>query len=250
MCYVIITSVSLVWFLCTLVADMLVAVALVTPKWLIGPSSNWSVGATPTSGIGSGSQRQPSVGIYTRCKQMHQLGYHCGRFDLDGFATDGSVYPLEWKLAMFFMSLGFVLLSLTVAATLLTCCRQSAFGKSIHNMTACAQVLSGECYQDCPLLPTLPLTPFIWSGITVMLAMFLHPLGWRAQRVQRLCGTEAEPFYPADCSMGKITAKLTEFAYYLLQQLNHSRSAFFLKESPFIVACCPPRRVCAHVSLG
>ncbi|KAL7737585.1 hypothetical protein ACLKA6_007699 [Drosophila palustris] len=177
MCYVIITSVSLVWFLCTLVADMLVAVALVTPKWLIGPSVNVS-GATPS---GHSQQRYPSVGIYTRCKQMHQLGYHCGRFDLDGFATDGSVYPLEWKLAMFFMSLGFVLLSLTVAATLLTCCRQSAFGKSIHNMTACAQVL---------------------AGITVMLALFLHPLGWRAQRVQRLCGTEAEPFYPADCSIG------------------------------------------------
>ncbi|XP_017865096.1 PREDICTED: lipoma HMGIC fusion partner-like 2 protein [Drosophila arizonae] len=178
MCYVIITSVSLVWFLCTLVADMFVAVALVTPKWLIGPpigGANWSQ-ATPGS-----NQRLESVGIYTRCKQMQQLGYHCGRFDLDGFATDGSVYPLEWKLAMFCLSLGLVLLSLTVCATLLTCCRQSAFGKSIHNMTACAQVL---------------------AGIAVMLALFLHPLGWRAARVQRLCGQEAEPFYPADCSIG------------------------------------------------
>lgn len=35
-----------------------------------------------------------------------------------------------------------------------------------------------------------------------MLALFLHPLGWRAVRVQRLCGPEAEPFYPADCSIG------------------------------------------------
>lgn len=140
MCYIIITSVSLVWFLCTLVADMLVAVALVTPKWLIGPSLN----ATPSGSVsGSIHYRYPSVGIYTRCKQMHQRGYQCGRFDLDGFATDGSVYPLEWKLAMFFMTLGFMLLSLTVAATLLTCCRQSACGKSIHNMTACAQVLAG-----------------------------------------------------------------------------------------------------------
>ncbi|XP_034107995.1 LHFPL tetraspan subfamily member 2 protein [Drosophila albomicans] len=172
MCYVIITSVSLVWFLCSLVADMLLAVSLVTPKWLIGPL-NPSLNS-------SASHRYPSVGIYTRCKQTHS-GYHCGSFDLDGFATDGSVYPWEWKLAMFFMSLGFALLSLTVAATLLTCCRQSACGKSIHNMTACAQVL---------------------AGISVMLAMFLHPLGWRAPRVQRLCGTEAEPFYPADCSIG------------------------------------------------
>lgn len=137
MCYVIITSVSLVWFLCTLVADMLLAVALVTPKWLIGPSGSLNGSTLP-------NPRLPSVGIYTRCKQMHQLGYHCGRFDLDGFGTDDSVYPAEWKAAMFFMSLGFVLLSLTVAATLLTSCRQSACGKSIHNMTACAQVLAGK----------------------------------------------------------------------------------------------------------
>lgn len=45
---------------------------------------------------------------------------------------------------MFFVSLGFTLLSITVLLTLLTCCRQSACGKSIHNMTACAQVVSGE----------------------------------------------------------------------------------------------------------
>lgn len=160
MCYVIITGVSLVWFLCTLVADMLLAVALVTPKWLIGPQLNGSSTLA--------SHRLPSVGIYTRCKQMHQLGYHCGRFDLDGFGTDGSVYPLEWKAAMFFMSLGFVLLSLTVAATLLTSCRQSAFGKSIHNMTACAQVLASKsalreqhkiserCDRSCISLQALP----------------------------------------------------------------------------------------------
>ncbi|KAH8309181.1 hypothetical protein KR059_006632 [Drosophila kikkawai] len=169
MCYVIITSASLVWFLCSLVADMLFAVALVTPKWLLGPAQ----AANP--------RRQSSVGIYTRCKVMQEGGFHCGRFDLDGLATDSSVYPGEWKAAMFFVSLGFTLLSLTVLLTLLTCCRQSAFGKSIHNMTACAQVV---------------------SGISVMLAFFLHPLGWRATRVQRLCGPEAEPFYPADCSIG------------------------------------------------
>ncbi|KAH8254293.1 hypothetical protein KR032_009415 [Drosophila birchii] len=169
MCYVIITSASLVWFLCSLVADMLFAVALVTPKWLLGPAQAIN------------PRRQSSVGIYTRCKVMQEGGFHCGRFDLDGLATDSSVYPGEWKAAMFFVSLGFTLLSVTVLLTLLTCCRQSAFGKSIHNMTACAQVV---------------------SGISVMLALFLHPLGWRAARVQRLCGPEAEPFYPADCSIG------------------------------------------------
>ncbi|XP_017120231.1 LHFPL tetraspan subfamily member 2 protein [Drosophila elegans] len=174
MCYVIITSASLVWFLCSLVSDMLVAVALVTPKWLVGPAQAINSSSNP--------HRQSSVGIYTRCKVMQEGGlYHCGRFDLDGLATDSNVYPGEWKAAMFFASLGCSLLSVTVLLTLLTCCRQSAFGKSIHNMTACAQVV---------------------AAISVMLALFLHPIGWGAPRVQRLCGPDAEPFYPADCSIG------------------------------------------------
>jgi len=41
-----------------------------------------------------------------------------------------------------------------------------------------------------------------FPGISVMLALFLHPMGWGAGRVQRLCGPDAEPFYPADCSIG------------------------------------------------
>ncbi|XP_020808181.1 lipoma HMGIC fusion partner-like 2 protein isoform X1 [Drosophila serrata] len=191
MCYVIITSASLVWFLCSLVADMLFAVALVTPKWLLGPAQ----AANP--------RRQSSVGIYTRCKVMQEGGFHCGRFDLDGLATDSSVYPGEWKAAMFFVSLGFILLSVTVLLTLLTCCRQSAFGKSIHNMTACAQVVSGKKEANpLPILSCSTTNDARFPGISVMLALFLHPLGWRAARVQRLCGPEAEPFYPADCSIG------------------------------------------------
>ncbi|XP_039484267.1 LHFPL tetraspan subfamily member 2 protein [Drosophila santomea] len=173
MCYVIITSASLVWFLCSLVADMLFAVALVTPKWLVGPAQGIDSNAS--------HHRHSSVGIYTRCKVMHEGGFSCGRFDLDGLATDSSVYPGEWKAAMFFVTLGMSILSVTVLLTLITCCRQSACGKSIHNMTACAQVVAGIC---------------------MMLALFLHPMGWRASRIQRLCGMDAEPFYPADCSLG------------------------------------------------
>ncbi|XP_018802193.1 PREDICTED: lipoma HMGIC fusion partner-like 2 protein [Bactrocera latifrons] len=195
MCYVIITGGSLVWFVLSLVADMLIASAIVTPKWLIGPNPAFvSVGSSISSRVTSSSiqnetqlmlpiptVRYPSVGIYTRCKMMHGYGYHCGPFDLDGFATDSNVYPSAWKATMFFMSLGFAVHSITVALTLVTCCRQSAFGKSIHNMTGCVQVV---------------------SAISIMLALFLHPLAWGAPRVQLLCGADAEPFYPAGCSIG------------------------------------------------
>lgn len=154
MCYLIITSGSLVWFLLSLVADMLVISALVTPKWLIGPAPHSFalpriILDTITEKqneitVSSTSLRYPSVGIYTRCKAMKNVGFHCGPFDLDGFRTDSEIYPTVWKATMFFVSLGFTLLTLTVACTLISCCRQSICGKSIHNMTACAQVIAGE----------------------------------------------------------------------------------------------------------
>lgn len=156
---------------------MCISTAIVTPKWLIGPiqESHFSTLSNITT------TRHPSVGIYTRCKTMERIGYHCGPFDLDGFATDNKVYPPEWKAAMFFISLGFFILSGTVLLTLITCCRQSIFGKSIHNITGCAQVVSGIC---------------------VMMSLFLHPLGWGAKRVTVLCGADVEAFYPAMCTIG------------------------------------------------
>lgn len=63
MCYVIITSRSLVWFLISLIADMLIISSIVTPKWLVGPElisidANYSM------------YRYPSVGIYTRYRTL------------------------------------------------------------------------------------------------------------------------------------------------------------------------------------
>ncbi|KAM7345885.1 LHFPL tetraspan subfamily member 2a protein isoform 1-T4 [Cochliomyia hominivorax] len=186
MCYLIITGGSLLWFLLTLVADMFVISAIVTPKWLVAPSPHLTeifhnknkqndIIATTTS------LRYPSVGIYTRCKTMKDLGFHCGPFDLDGLTTDSTIYPTAWKATMVFISLGFVLLTMTVMCTLISCCRQSIIGKSIHNMTACAQVI---------------------AGISILISLFLYPLGWSAQRVQLLCGPDVEPFYTAACSVG------------------------------------------------
>lgn len=37
-----------------------------------------------------------------------------------------------------------------------------------------------------------------------MIAVFLHPIGWGAKRVILMCGPDAEAFYPAECSIGKI----------------------------------------------
>ncbi|KOX80553.1 Lipoma HMGIC fusion partner-like 2 protein [Melipona quadrifasciata] len=32
--------------------------------------------------------------------------------------------------------------------------------------------------------------------------MILYPAGWGAERVQRICGPEADAFYLAECSLG------------------------------------------------
>ena len=112
---------------------------------------------------------------------MSRGTYHCGAFDLNGFLTDGQIYPPEWKAAMFFVSLGLVIMCLTVIMSMASCCRQSLFKKSIHNLAGSGQVM---------------------AGISIMVALFLHPLGWGAQRVISLCGPDAEAFYPADCVIG------------------------------------------------
>ena len=75
---------------------------------------------------------------------MDKTRYNCGPFDLDGFLTENDVYPFAWKASMVFISFGFIVMSATVLLTMLTCCRQSIMGKSIHNITGSAQVVSGE----------------------------------------------------------------------------------------------------------
>lgn len=175
MCYLIVTTRSLLWFLLSLITTMLIACALVLPKWLTGPPVTFQVDNFTLI-------RSPSVGIYTRCLITQTSGaFHCGSFDLDGFATDSNIYPTEWKAAMFFLSAGLMLTAVTVALSLMSCCRQSLYGKSIHSVTGSAQAL---------------------AGILVLIPLFLHPLGWNAKRVKRLCGPDAESFYFADCQIG------------------------------------------------
>lgn len=84
-----------------------------------------------------------------RCVLMHKDKFNCGRFDLDGLATDSSIYPLPWKFAMVFMVLGFIIMTITTFLTLATFCRQSIFGKSIHTITGSAQAIAGRANDLC-----------------------------------------------------------------------------------------------------
>lgn len=173
---------------------MLIASALILPTWLMG---------VPTHVSNYTLARIPSVGIFSRCIVSHSNEFHCGSFDLDGLYTDSSIYPTEWKAAMVFLFSALLLACGTVAFSLMSCCRQSLLGKSIHAVTGAAQAV---------------------VGILVLLAVFLHPLGWGSNRVKRLCGPDAESFAPADCTLG-----LSTFSAILAVILSYSCAFLSLK---------------------
>jgi hypothetical protein len=77
--------------------------------------------------------------------KMDKSFFNCGAFDINGLLTENYVYPIQWKLAMIFLSFAFVIMTITVSLTLVTFCRQSIFGKSIHNIAGAAQLISGKC---------------------------------------------------------------------------------------------------------
>lgn len=63
-----------------------------------------------------------------------------------------------------------------------------------------------------------------------MIAIFLHPLGWGAQRVIKLCGHDAEAFYPAECQIGKFVFECFSFSFNdPLLSLNFLHDAFLFK---------------------
>ncbi|XP_012251871.1 LHFPL tetraspan subfamily member 2 protein [Athalia rosae] len=173
MCYVIVTGRSLLWTLMSLGAALAILSALVTPRWLVGPQI--------TKMTENGTERYtPTVGVFNRCTRLYGKS-HCGNFNADGLATPSSVFPNCWKATLFFLALGMAVMTVTVIAALLGCCVQSIGKKSIFDLAGVAQSI---------------------AGITYLLGMTLYAGGWGSERVQRLCGEEAAPFYLGDCTLG------------------------------------------------
>ncbi|KAK2584814.1 hypothetical protein KPH14_007127 [Odynerus spinipes] len=173
MCYVIVTGRSLLWTLLSLAALMAVLSALLTPKWLIGPHT--------IKDTKNGTEIfVPTVGIFNRCTRLYGRT-HCANFNVDGFATDPSVFPGLWKASLFFVSFGLAVMTMTVFAALIGCCVQSIGRKSIFDLAGVAQAIAGIFY---------------------LLGLTLYPAGWGAERVRRICGPEADAFYLGECTLG------------------------------------------------
>ncbi|GBP29935.1 LHFPL tetraspan subfamily member 2a protein [Eumeta japonica] len=174
MCYVIITGRSLAWLLLSLVAFMLILTGIMTPKWLMGQAEVINKNNITVFYV-------PSVGIYNRCMKTGNETNHCGSFSFYGLATDSTLYPTPWKMAMFFLSLCAAIQFSSVLCGVLACCFQSIFKKSVISLAGAMQAL---------------------GGLFGVLGLVIYPWGWGAKRVQKLCGDYSQPYIPGDCSIG------------------------------------------------
>jgi LHFPL tetraspan subfamily member protein len=151
---------------------MLIMISLFTPHWLIAgsnPSQIVSNNVTVT--------RYPSFGLSSRCKKLSSGSFECATFSL---TTSTEVFPFFWKLAYCFMCLSFALLCITTLCALISFCRQSFMGKSLHSVTGSLQIL---------------------SMIFAMISTFTYPLGWSTERITNVC-IDLSPYYPGECNLG------------------------------------------------
>lgn len=153
---------------------MLAMIALFTPHWLISPSPS----EVESTSYNTTVQRYPSFGLSSRCKKVSTGSFECATFSV--MATSTKIFPFFWKLSYAFMALGFALLTMTCLCTICSCCRQTFLGKSLHTVTGSIQIL---------------------SGIFIMIATFLYPLGWSEERIASVC-VDISPFFPGECSLG------------------------------------------------
>lgn len=141
MCNVIITSRTLLWSIISLLAFMIMFLALMSPKWLIGQVE------TATTGNVTYDYKQ-SVGVYTKCGRPSRKDTFrvpsCTNIAVDGFHTDSEVYPNTWKASTFFISLGLTIMAVSVVLAFLSFCFQSIQKKSIYNIVGAIQASAGN----------------------------------------------------------------------------------------------------------
>lgn len=148
-------------------------ISLFAPHWIISPNAS-----EVASGNNHTVMRYPSFGLSSRCMKVSSGSFECATFSL--LTTSTRIFPFFWKLSYIFMMLGFLMLSFTCVCTFISFCRQSFLGKSLHTVTGSIQ---------------------IFSGILIMISVFLYPIGWSTDRIALVC-VDISPFFPGECSLG------------------------------------------------
>ncbi|XP_035999816.1 LHFPL tetraspan subfamily member 2a protein-like [Fundulus heteroclitus] len=175
MCHVIVTCRSMLWTLLSIVVAFAELVAFMSSDWLLGfPRSESGVDKVEVD-----VAYRPSLGLYSRCLRIgvQGVGLSCGPYA----ETFWDVASEFWQAAMLFLAAGTLVLGCVACVSIFTLCFQSIKRKSIFNI--------------CGLLQAI-------GGLLLMVGLMLYPAGWGSERVIALCGTEALPFRPAQCSLG------------------------------------------------
>ncbi|XP_033124236.1 LHFPL tetraspan subfamily member 2a protein-like [Anneissia japonica] len=189
MCFVIVTSRSLLWSLLSIAVVLGHLIALGQPYWLIGESRSKYIGdhtnVTRPEGETS-DQWSPSIGIFNSCRQLtkfYQLrlglpdSIRCTIYT-NNFSGIASGF---WKASVVFYGIGFMLLSFVFCVAFISLCKRSICHKSIFTVSGFVQAV---------------------AGLFIIIALCLYPIGWGSESVKQVCGQDADPFQVGDCRIG------------------------------------------------
>lgn len=153
--YFILTTRSLTWMLVSLLSALMMFSALLNPSWLTTRPQSVTIGNETVTFT-------PSVGLYAKCGKPISINHSaCTIIPLRGLATSSEIFPTIWKIAMVFLCmgkfnkffyavelkfnvLGLTIMSVTVLNSLISCCYQSIFRKSIFTLSGMAQAVAGK----------------------------------------------------------------------------------------------------------
>ncbi|KAL1501028.1 hypothetical protein ABEB36_006433 [Hypothenemus hampei] len=174
--YLIVTSRSLIWMILSLVCTLMMLSSLLSPRWINSDPQTVTFGNETLIFT-------PSLGVYAKCSRPISRNYsRCTLMSAEGFLlADSEVYPTVWKAATVFLAMGLFIMGFTVCTSLLSCCVQSLFKKSIFTLSGAAQCIAGMCF---------------------IMGVMLQPMAWGTRRVHRLCGDDSSPYYLGNCSLG------------------------------------------------
>jgi len=179
MCYVIVTSRTIIWTLLSIVTALTMLTAIVTPMWLIGPKRKLK----PKYFEDDDDILYPSLGIFNRCTKVHHIDdlyTPCAPF-ITSLDQPNQSFPHFWKLSLLFFAIGMSILCFTIITALLGFCVRSICRKSIFTISGTVQAI---------------------AGLFFIIAIFCYPFGWGTERVEKVCGPKADPFVIGDCYIG------------------------------------------------
>ena len=158
-CYVIVSTSSMLWTTLTLVATGLISIGLITPYWLITPPGRRS--RFPSAAVTTNRSNHVgtvSIGVFNECTGQRKpevadifgvftdsgggTSGECGTF-VSGFDMPDDTFPDAWKSALILLTGATMLMTFTDFSALISICVQSIFGKSIFTVTGLLQSIAG-----------------------------------------------------------------------------------------------------------